>query len=199
MKTIQLVVAGGLLVAGGLALAQSAPQPTPKDKEKKEATAPAAGAPAMEEPKPPPELQELKGMIGNWKCDGKGTAGPETFSMKGTAKFAFDYGDYFVVANIVGPKSKEMPGGYKETDFYSYDPAAKQFVLTGFDNMGGMTAMTSKGWEGDTQSWAGKYKIGGHEMDAKLTVTRKGDKEVHVVGTEASPGMTVTVDQTCKR
>ncbi len=190
MKTLQLLVVAGLACAAGTALAQD------KDKDKQPA---ASAPPAMEEPKPAPELQELKGMIGSWKCDGKGTAGTETFPMKGTAKFTWDYGNFFVVASIVGPKSKDMPAGYKETDIYGYDPVAKQFVMNGFDSMGGMTSMTSKGWEGDSQTWTGKYKIAGHDMDSKLTVTRKGDKEVHLAGTETGGGMTVTVDQTCKR
>jgi hypothetical protein len=48
--------------------------------------------------------------------------------------------------------------------------------------MGGFAMAKSKGWEGDKQEWAGKSTMGGKESDIKWTVTRKGDKEVTLVG-----------------
>jgi hypothetical protein len=187
-----------VLLCGGVAWGQAA------DKKAPEAAKPAAaeGKPAAEAKppggemamKPDPALQQYKGMIGNWKCEGKGSMMGKELKMTGTYKAAWDLDNYWLVAHFEG-KAQGMPGSHKGMDIYGYDPASKMYVVTGVDNMGGWSMAKSKGWEGDKQEWAGQGNMMGKQSDVKWTVTRKGDKEVTLSGSMG----TDTWEETCKK
>src|SRR5678815_2905900 len=113
-------------------------------------------------PKPPAELKELDGMVGNWKCTGKGTMMGQPMETTGTYKAAWDLDKNWVVAHLEG-KAKGMPGAHKEVSYYGYDPGSKMFVTMSADNMGGFSMAKSKGWEGDKQEWTGKATMMGKE------------------------------------
>jgi len=179
MRIVRVIgVLAGMLV-GGTALAQEA----------------ASGM----MPKPAAELQQLKGLIGNWKCDGKMGMNGHEMSAKSTYKVAWELDNFWLVAHLEGAKSKEMPTGFRGVDYYNYEPAAKQFVMMSFDNAGGWSMMTSKGWDGDKMAWVGRAEMMGAEFESKLTVTRKGENEHEITGTTIGPGMTETVTLSCKK
>jgi hypothetical protein len=172
---------------------KKAPEPAAKPADKP-AAPPAAG---MHEPKPAEQLQQLKGMVGSWHCEGKFTMGGQTMAMKSTAKFAWDLDNFFIHGEFDSPKSKENPHGYKGHAVYGYD--GKQFVEMSVDNMGGMEMATSPGWTGDTQEWTGHAKMGGADIDTHTTITRKGDKEVHISSTMGAGAQAATEEMTCKK
>lgn len=184
-KTCTAVV----LLWSSLALAQTPAADKPAAPPPTDAKAPMAA------PKPPAELQQLKDMVGTWKCDGKTTIAGKEMVSKMTARFNWDLDNYFVVAAMDSPKSKDNPTGYKSRATYGYDAGGKQFVAMGVDSMGGMSMLTSKGWDGDKMDWAGKTRAMGQEMDTKETITRKGPREVTISGTSGP----VTWESTCKK
>src|SRR5262249_1578209 len=147
-----------------------------------------------EMPKPAPELQQYKMMIGNWKCEGKGTMMGKEMKATSTYKAAWDLDNYWVIAHFEG-KAQGMPGSHKGIDFYGYDPASKMYVVMSVDNMGGSSTAKSKGWEGDKQEWTGKGQMMGKESDVKWTVTKKTDKEITISGTFG----TDSFEETCKK
>ena len=161
------------------------------------AAAGTAAADKAEAPKMPPKPAELdaayKGMIGDWKCEGKGNMGGTAFKYTGSMKAAWELDGYWVVSRSEGV-SAGMPA-YKSMDTYGYDSAQKALVCTTVDNMGTWGWATSKGWQGDKMEWAGKNMAMGKETDVKWTVTRKGDKEITLAGGAAGS----TWEQTCKR
>jgi hypothetical protein len=198
MKTVQwMVVVVGVAVAGA-AFAQG----TPADKKPAPAPASAAAKPpeGMGMPmKPAPEMDQMKGMVGTWKCDGKMSGDGMEMPMKSTYKVGWDMDNMWLVGHLEGAKAKGMPKAYKGLDYYTYDPEKKEFVMLSLDNVGMYGRSTTKGWEGDTTTWTGKAYMGGHESDTKMTITRKGDKEVHLEMSETAPGHTMTGTVTCKK
>src|SRR5262249_25555086 len=173
MRKVTTILSVASLLIAGSAFAQEKKAAEPKPAEAKPAGAakpaepkpaeakPAAGAakPAEaakpEMPKPAPELQQYKMMIGNWKCEGKGTMVGKEMKATSTYKAAWDLDNYWVIAHFEG-KAQGMPGSHKGIDFYGYDPASKMYVVMSVDNMGGSSTAKSKGWEGDKQEWTGK-------------------------------------------
>src|SRR5215470_16389144 len=141
MRKWTLIVAS-LLVAGS-AFAEEKAVKAPEAK------------PEMAMPKPAAELQQYKMMIGSWKCEGKGTMMGKEMKMTGSYKAAWDLDNNFVIAHFEG-KAQGMPGSHKGMDIYGYDAGSKMYTVAGFDNTGGWSHATSKGWEGDKQEWAGK-------------------------------------------
>src|SRR5262249_27870861 len=105
--------------------------------------------------------------------------------------------NFFVAGTFESPKSKENPHGFKGHAMYGYD--GKQFTEMTVDNMGGMAFATSPGWNGDTQEWTGKAKMMGLEMDTQPTITKKGDKEVHISATMGTGPQAATQEMTCKK
>src|SRR5262249_31939542 len=139
-----LVVALASVVAWG--------QGADKDKDKK----PEAAKPAeMKPPGPAPELkQEFAGMIGTWHCTGKFTMNRKQVNATGASEAAWALDTNVGVANAEG-KAEGLPGTHKEIAIYGYDATTKMFYSFGTDNMGGWSMAKSKGWQGDTEEWAG--------------------------------------------
>ena len=160
---------------------------------------PPAGGDMMGGPRPPEEMQQMKDMVGVWKCEGKTTVGGREMADKSTATFMWDLDKFFISARMDSPKSKDNPTGYKGRTMFGYDTGAKQFVSMSVDNMGSMSMMTSKGWSGDSMEWAGKSKMMGKDMDAREKVTRKGPREVTLSGGVGSGAEGVTWEATCKK
>ena len=196
MRTMKTVVVAMMFV-GGTALGQgAAPDKKPKAAKPEAGAAKPAAPPA---PKPTAELDQLKMMVGTWHCDGKGNMNGKDMAMKSTYRVADKLDKFWLVGELEGAKSKEMPVGYKSIDFYNYDVGSKQFVMASFDNTGAWYNATSKGWEGDKMEWTGKARMMGMDADTKTTITKKNDKEVSLVGSTTAPGFKETMEITCKK
>jgi hypothetical protein len=213
----KLLVAASLLVATtafaqGAAPAKPAPAPAPapaaKPADPKGAPAAPAPAPAPaaapEGPPPPaPELAtNLKDMSGKWKCDGKtpDSAFTKAHPMKAEMNLKSDLGGYWYALRYEEKKTKENPKPYVMTGLAGWDPSKKMLVRTDADNMGQVTHLSSKGWEGDKLVWTGEV-MGGAKVQFRDTLTKKSAKEISSLMEMAGPdGKFVTIgEMTCKK
>jgi hypothetical protein len=176
-------------------------EPTPAAKPAEPAAKPAEpAAPAADMMKPADEMKAMaKDMIGVWKCEGKMNMGGKEMKDTGKMTFTSELDGHFIGGRYDSPKSKDNPMGFKGKSMMGYDRGTKMFVSTGYDNMGGMMSMQSKGFEGDKLEWTGKGKMMGAEMDSKETITKKGPREVTISGTMSGGGQTMSWDSTCKK
>jgi hypothetical protein len=163
--------------------------------------APPANPAEMAPPKPAPELTEMiKSMTGVWKCERTINAMGNEMKAKAKVTSTAEVGGWVASAKVDVPKSKQLPMGMTAIILLSYDPAAKVFTQTMYDSFGGVTTSTSKGWEGDSLSWTGKSNMERLEnAEIKETVTRKGPRETHTVGSAGSGAQAVSWDMTCKK
>jgi hypothetical protein len=150
-------------------------------------------------PEPPAELQQLAGLVGVWKCEGTITVGGKEMVEKSKATFSWDLDRFFVAARMESARTKENPAGYKGRIMFGYDTGSKQFVSMGVDNMGGMSMLTSPGWDGDTMEWQGKSRAMGQELDAREKVTRKGPREITLAGGIGSGAQGMSWESTCRK
>ena len=171
-------------------------QASGKEAAKPAEAAPAAGADMMA---PAPELQQLKDMVGVWKCEGKFSMGGKEMQDKSKMAWSWDLDKQFMAGTMTSEKSKDNPNGYKGKIFIGYDPGSKMFQQVALDSMGAVSMGQSKGWEGDTLKWSNKMKMMGMAMEGTETITRKGPREVHVSGSAGTGPQAMTWESTCKK
>jgi len=145
------------------------------------AVAAAAGipAPAAATPKPAPEMEQMKVLEGNWRCDGRAPAGPSgpEHAYKSTWRFKRDLDNFWWTADYQQMKGKAHPVPLKARGYLTYDPASKTFVMLGMDNMGGTTSESTTGWSGDVVTLAGDASMAGKKVQFREVITKKGDRE----------------------
>jgi hypothetical protein len=144
------------------------------------ATPPAAGAPpAMPAPKPAPELDQLKFLLGKWRCEGKQFAspvfGPE-HSFKATAENKPDVDGFWNQFMYEEKKSKEHHG-FKVHGLWGWDQAGKQLVRAGASSDGSWDSATSPGMEGDKIVWTGEFSGPQGRLAFRHTFTKRSEKE----------------------
>lgn len=169
------------------------------------AAAPAApAAPATPAPPPPaPELvSAMKVLDGKWKCEGKVADSPfgKAHPVKATVQQKADLNGYWYVTRYEEKKTKENPNPYAMSSSIGFDPSKKQIVRTDMDNMGMITHLASKGWEGDKLVWTGEV-MGPQKMSFKETLTKKSDKEHSTLLEMAGPDgkWTTLIETNCKK
>jgi hypothetical protein len=171
-KPMTVALAAALAVPG-LAKAQTPPAaPAP-------AAEAAPAAPAVPElPKPAPELQKLAFLKGDWVHDEKYEPGPMGPGGKGAGRSrnAWVLGEHHLYMVYAG----NTPMGKMEgRGFLRWDPAAKQYALDWFDNMG--LAFHYKGdfsADGNTLTLGGEYSHGGQKVREQLTVAKQGEGQL---------------------
>jgi hypothetical protein len=95
-------------------------------------------------------------------------------------------------------KTKTTPG-YKGTFWISYQPAAKLFVITSMDEMGGAEYATASAFTGDTITFVGESYMMGQKMKIRETMT-KGDKKAgHKVEVDTGKGFQPMGEDNCTR
>ena len=204
MKKIALASALTLAFAGAALAAPDAKKEAPKPADKatpadKAAPAKPEAAPPMEM-KPAAEMEQLKGMVGSWKCSGKVTAMGQEQPSESTMKTAFDMDNYWVMSNMAEKKKAKGPA-YKSHDMITYDASQKAFVRFGVDNMGGWSMATSKGWNGDKMEWTGGSKMMGQEFKMTDVITKAADGKSFAVSGFLAAGADKPVqwEMTCKK
>jgi len=198
LGTATLVISSFVLLTAWTAAAQ-------KPEEKKAApAAPAATPPAMPPaPKPAAELDQLKFLVGKWKCDGKQMAtpmmGPEHM-FKASADAKMDIDNFWQTWTYEEKKSKEHPG-LKVHGMWGWDAGHKRFVRAGADNMGGWDEGTAPGLEGDKLVWSGEFSGPMGAMSYHHTFTKKSDKEwSYLLEIKGPDGKFMPVSEvTCKK
>ena len=163
------------------------------------ATPPPAGPPGP--PKPPAELDGIKWLEGNWRCEGKapaGSMGPE-HSYKSTMKIKRDLDGFWYAGDYEQKKSKENPVAIKARNFLGYDPIAKKVVSLGVDNIGGALQLSGT-IAGDKIASEGEGNMGGQKIGFKETFTKTGDRALTWHGeVRVGKDWVVVGDDTCKR
>ena len=190
LTTVTLVAASAAAIAQA-PKAATAPAATP---------APPPGSPPGP-PKPPAELDQLKWVEGNWRCEGKAPAGPmgPEHPYKSTMKIKRDLDGFWYVSEYEQKKSKENPVAIKARSFISYDAVAKRVVSVGIDNMGG-ALQQSGALEGDKISTSGEGSIGGQKIGFKEIIAKTGDKAITWHGElRMGKDWQVVGDDTCRR
>lgn len=164
--------------------------------------APAAAA-AAAAPAPAAELgSAMKGMDGKWKCEGKISDSPfgKAHATKGEYQQKADLGGYWYVSRYEEKKTKENPTPYAMSGSVGFDPGKKMLMRTDIDNMGTVTHLASKGWEGDKIVWTGEL-MGPQKISFKETITKKSDKETALMLEMAGPDgkWSTLMENTCKK
>jgi len=154
-----------------------------------------AGAAAAAMPQPPEQMSVEKWFVGTWNCKGQQHAGPMGPEMKTSSKLDMKLelaGFWLQVKGTMaaGPmKGKEMFEGFASWD-------GSQHIRYDF-NPGGVTKLTTKGWDGDKLVFEGDGTMGDKKMAIKHTITRRGDNEFGSVF-ESGDGKPM-VEETCTR
>jgi Protein of unknown function (DUF1579) len=208
MKTTRLatLTLAVLAASSSVALAQ-APKPAaaPTTPAAAPAVPPAAPAhqpgPPPGAPKPPGELDQLKWMEGNWRCEGKAPAGPmgPEHPYKSTMRVKRDLDGFWYTSEYEQKKSKENPVAIKARSFIGFDPVAKKVVSVGVDNMGGALQLTGT-IEGDKVSNLGEGSVGGQKVGFKEVISKTGDRGLTWHGElRLGKDWQVVGDDVCKR
>jgi hypothetical protein len=150
------------------------PPPAPSE------TLPTPPTPPPPAPKPAPELAELKPLEGNWRCEGTMPAGPfgPEQGWRSTFKVKKDLDGFWYALEYEQRKSKQHPSPTTAHGLLGYDTAAKKFVATGADSMGGWATQISPGWTGDKLVFTGDLSLAGQRLPFRETYTRKGEREL---------------------
>ncbi|HEY4221977.1 MAG TPA: DUF1579 family protein, partial [Myxococcota bacterium] len=149
----------------------------------KEAAKPEAAAAPAAVPPPAADLaKNLKVMEGKWKCDGKFPESPagKAHTAKATYETKSDLGGYWYLARYEEKKSKDNPVPYAMATEIGFDPSKGELIRTDVDNIGAVTHLTSKGFDGDKLVWTGESMAGPSKQQFKETQTKKSDKEIDI-------------------
>lgn len=154
---------------------------------------------------PPPPAKELADAMsafeGSWKCTGKALDSPmgKGHPMEATCTTKVDLGGYWYVARFDETKTKDSPMPYAMWSAVGFDPSKKLLTRADFDSFGGVTHVTSKGWEGDKLVWEGKI-TGFETMGFRETVTKKAGALSSVLEFSGKDGKWFKgVEYTCKK
>jgi hypothetical protein len=183
-------------LAASAALAQDA---GPADKaaapaDTSAAAADKAAAPAAEMPKPPEEMSIERWFVGRWNCKGQQYAGPMGPEMKVSSRLemTLELGGFWL--QIKGTAtSGPMKGKQTFDSFASFDGSQHQRYNF---QPGGMSRLSSKGWDGNDLVFEGEGMLGGQKMLLRHTITKKGENEFGSLF--ESDGKTMS-DLTCTR
>jgi hypothetical protein len=131
------------------------------------------------EPKPAPQLDDLKFFVGSWKCAGR---------QLGHAEFGAEHviaatmqvraeGDGFWREFVYEEKKAKDARGMRVTRYVGWDNTGKRLTLTAFNNFGATETATTQGWTGQVMVWMGEVIGQNARYPMRLTLTRRSDKE----------------------
>jgi hypothetical protein len=89
------------------------------------------------------ELAPLGFFLGHWRCAGQF---PNSAPIRSRETFAPTLNRHWLRMD----HADDPPNRYAATAWWGYDLAARQFVVTVFDNSGGVRHYVAAGWQGDT-------------------------------------------------
>jgi hypothetical protein len=189
MRRIPLVAT---LVAGALARPAAA-----------EKVAPPASKPAETKPadsRPAPETADLKPFVGSWSCDSTARgAGGTALTSKSRLVTKWTLDSRWLAVHLERPRGK-APGVRAVDAFLGWDGPGKRYWMVGADNDGGWLQLTGPTWSGPSLTLTGEGIVDGQKVPLRLTLTRKGDREL-MIATElqsGSPNWILVGQDTCR-
>jgi hypothetical protein len=124
-----------------------------------------AQAPAQP-PKPGPEVKRLAYFVGKWTSEGDMKQSPFGPAGKATMTETSEWlpGGFFIKSQAEG---RSPMGEMKSTSIMGYDPEAKVYTYSSFDNMG--HAEHGRGTvKGDTWTWTSESEMGGKLIKSRF-------------------------------
>jgi hypothetical protein len=157
------IVAGGVLLAGAVAIAQEAGKKTE------------GGMPPM--PKPAAELQKLTFLTGKWQGKDKffpSEMMPEGGTGDSTLEASWDLDNFFLHVQL---QSKSPAMKYAAHGFIAWNAEEKVYDEWWFDNFGMSTPYTGK-FEGDSLVFTGDVQTMKGKAHQKVTFTKTSPTQV---------------------
>jgi hypothetical protein len=139
----------------------------------------AAAPAAMQEPKPGPEMDRLKFLIGTWDMQGEylktpitGDGGKQT----GWYKAQLGPGGFSIVADFEAdsPLGKEI--GH---ELFAWDPSSSAYATATVGNFPGVVTGKAQ-WEGDNLVTQLEFKMGDAVIHNRAVYSHIGEKTVHI-------------------
>ncbi|MGH9774682.1 MAG: hypothetical protein ACRD50_07020 [Candidatus Acidiferrales bacterium] len=135
---------------------------------------------AMQEPKPGPEMDRLKFLVGDWNDAGdymKSAMLPEGGKYSGTYRARLGPGGFSLIADFEG----EGPGGAEiGHDVFTWDPKANAYKTYSFTNvLPGAIAGTAH-WEGANLILESEFEMGGVKVGSRRMYTDIQPKSVTI-------------------
>ncbi len=136
--------------------------------------APAATPAPPPAPKPAPELQKLAFMLGDWVHEETylatpfGPAGPG----KGRSKVAWALGDHHLAITYA---ANTPMGRVEARGFVGYDPDAKAYRMSWFDNMGMATHYAGQLGDDGVFTFSSEYSHQGRPVKEQFLVAKKDE------------------------
>jgi hypothetical protein len=162
-----------------------------------------ASPPAPAAAKPAPELDQLKFLLGKWRCEGRQFAsplsGPE-HAFKAVAENKADLDGFWDQFTYEEKKSKDHHG-FKVHGLWGWDQADKHLVRAAASTDGNWDSANSPGLEGDQVVWTGEFSGPMGRLPFKHTFVKKSDKEwTHTLDIKDPTGKwTPSEEATCRR
>jgi hypothetical protein len=159
------------------------------------AVAPAQPAPTYTPvPTAKTDFSSMMFLTGTWTCTQmvRGKSRPDT----STTTVGLD-GSWMISQDTAPPFDQYRTYTITGTNYMTYDPTVKQWVLTGVDSTGGYFTQSSPGWSGNAMTWSGKGLDGSTVTDV---LTKVSDTETSDASTVVdSTGKSTPASITCKK
>lgn len=148
----------------------------------------------------PAQQEALKLFLGTWRCTGTsatdaGADIPTTFTLTGKKDLG---GRWLIVRTELQPKAKGAKSRVSE-EIWGYSLARGTLVRAGAHSQGGFLSSSSTGWAGPRLAFAGESSHHGKANKEKLSVEKKGDRELAVELSEGVDELHVVFEGVCKR
>lgn len=149
-----------------------------------------------------PMLRQLEPFAGTWGCSGTAFASPDSpahaTSSTVTQKWALD--GMWMQFDYAETKTTANPMPFHVAGYFGYDPAAKQFVVVGFDTINGFSLEQSAGWNGDAITFVGPWRMGDKTVQSRDTFTKKGSTQMtHLGEIEVNGAWVKTATEICTK
>jgi len=133
----------------------------------------------MQMPKPAPEMERVKFLIGNWDLNGeylKSTMIPQGGKSTGWYKGQLGPGGFSVIADFEseGPLGKEI--GHQ---LFTWDAKQNAYTVVTIGNFPGVIIGRAH-WEGENLVTETEFEFAGAKMSNRAVYTKLQDKSVHI-------------------
>jgi hypothetical protein len=133
-------------------------------------------APVIRREGPPEEMEELRDVLGTWKCEGtlSKTMGGPAQKTASTLEIHPDLRGFWLSGKDVRDKVLNPPGE-ERLFFWSFDPVMHQYVGGWLNSSGGWSTQTSFGWQNEQLVMFGHVTAEGNRTEGREIFKRPVD------------------------
>ncbi len=157
--------------------------------------APAQPAPTFTPvPTPKADFSSMMFLTGTWNCTQmlRGKSRPDT----NTTTIGLD-GAWMISQDTAPPFDQYRTYTITGTNYMTYDPTIKQWVITGVNSTGGYFTQSSPGWNGNAMTLTGKGLDGSTVTDVITKVSETETSDANTVTDSTGKSTPATI--TCKK